>query len=891
MFRRLRNALLVLAVLAVVGVGGMIVLATMYETEVKVKLVGALNRQLNAPVTVSDMDLTLLARFPNASMRLMDVLVMEVRSDAVRPDTLLFAKELHLEFSLWTLFGEEQTVKEIHAEQVRLYPALDGNGNGNYLVWRSDSTDAASPLALDRVSFEDLLLRFRDDRKKLEVTSHSEELTLSGRFSEHLNAMTAKGDLHLRNWTSDGSTILEDRLALVQLELEFGSEEALFRIVQGEVITSDVALEVTVLVSEEKEGTVLDLRANAFDQDLADVFKLLPPAFSRKTKRYRMSGEVDLAVHFAGPIDTGPSLSIGATVNKGRFREERTGTTFSEVFTELSLELAPNGVVRKLVIKDLRAKSGSGTVTGHWDSNGLVNATVKAELQANVALAELLRFAQVDTLEQVSGRLNADLRLEGRLRDMADIRPADLRALKLDGTADLRNATLKMKGVRHRVEHMDADLQLNGNDATVQGLKAEIQGSPILLSGTLRDLMPYMLFEDQRLFIEAKGSSSRIDLAALLRSDGTQGPDTREYSLTLPGSIELDLSTSVDELVFEEFKATGITARVVMRDRVLRVLPMSFRTASGSVTGGLELDGRDIRQPYPLSINASLEGIDLQQLFREFQDFGQSFIGHEHLSGTTNARVAFNAPLTRNVRLDMDRLVCVIDISVDKGGIKGHAPLIQIADHLQKNKMVAPFVDVPELRKQLGNVRFDHLENQVEIRNGAVHIPQMLVKSSVMDLELSGTHWFDDRIDHHLNFRLSDLFRKAPGADEFGPVVDDGTGMRVFLHMYGTASDPQFGNDGAMAAARRKQQFQREKDELKSILREDLGLFKGRNGSDETAPKDATPQDMRIRVDWNGSDSTATGPQGSRTRKGKGLSGLLNGGREDPEKERIIIED
>ena len=30
-----------------------------------------------------------------------------------------------------------------------------------------------------------------------------------------------------------------------------------------------------------------------------------------------------------------------------------------------------------------------------------------------------------------------------------------------------------------------------------------------------------------------------------------------------------------------------------------------------------------------------------------------------------------------------------------------------------------------------------------------------------MDLELSGTHWFDDRIDHHLNFRLSDLFRRA----------------------------------------------------------------------------------------------------------------------------------
>ena len=145
MIRRLRNALLLLAALFVVGLGALVVLANVYETEVKVKLVGALNQQLNAPVAVSDMDLTLVARFPQASMRLNDVLAMEVRSDEVPPDTLLFAEALHLEFSLWDLFSGVYTVNEIHAEEVRLYPALDGNGQENYLVWKTDSTAAASP--------------------------------------------------------------------------------------------------------------------------------------------------------------------------------------------------------------------------------------------------------------------------------------------------------------------------------------------------------------------------------------------------------------------------------------------------------------------------------------------------------------------------------------------------------------------------------------------------------------------------------------------------------------------------------------------------------------------------------------------------------------------------
>jgi hypothetical protein len=313
-----------------------------------------------------------------------------------------------------------------------------------------------------------------------------------------------------------------------------------------------------------------------------------------------------------------------------------------------------------------------------------------------------------------------------------------------------------------------------------------------------------------------------------------------------------------------------------MKDRRLRVSPMTFNTASGKVSGGLELDARDQDRPYPLAINATLTGIELTQLFKEFRDFGQDFIGHRHLSGRTTAQVAFNAPLTRDMRLDMQRLVCVIDIGVDNGAIKGHAPLSQVADHLQKNRLISPFVDVPELRRQLADVRFARLENQIEIHNGAIHIPLMTVRSSVMDIELSGTHWFDDRIDHHLNFRLSDLFRKAPNDDEFGPVVDDGTGMRIFLHMYGTANDPQFGNDGAMAAAKRKKQFQEEKQELKQILREELGLFKGRTEQEGSAPV-IDPAAPRFEIEQGALDTTPTaGAQGVRKRGRKGLGRLLN---------------
>lgn len=887
MLRKLRNAALVLAALFLLGFGALVLLANVYETEVKVKLIGALNQHLKAPVTVSDMDLTLVARFPQASMRLHDVLAKEVRSDGATPDTLLYAKELFLEFSLWDIFQGSYTVDEIHASEARLYPALDANGQGNYLVWKTDSTaTGSSPISLDKVSFSDVRIRYRDDRSALAISTRSNALALSGRFSKALNTLTLNGDVHLLGWNNGQEVVLADRQAHLRLALEFGGHDALFRITKGEVNSGSVPLEVTLAVTEDPKGDRIDLRANGLGLDLADAVNLLPENITKDLRRYTMKGDVDLAVKYAGPLD-GPSLSVGAKVVQGKLKEERSGTSFTDVFGELSLELTPKGTPRKLLVRNFSAKSPNGSLSGNWQSNGLTNAIVKADLRGDIALAELLRFAQVDTLEQVSGRLKADLHMQGKLRDVGDIQPKDLRALSITGTLASRDATLKLKGVRHKIEHLDADLAIHGNDATVQGLMAELQGSSVVLSGTLRNLMPYLLFDDQRLVIEAKGSSPRIDLAALVSSEGAS-TTAKDYTITLPNSIELHLQARVDELAFEQFRATGISASVHMQDKMLRVSPMSFVTASGKVNGGLELDARDATRAYPLAINATLNDIELQQLFREFQDFGQDFIRHEHVSGRTRAQIAFNAPLSPTMKLDMERLVCVIDIGVDNGTIKGHAPMLEVADHLQKNKLVSPFVDIPELRRRLGDIRFAHLENQIEIRNGAVHIPQMLVSSSVMDIELSGTHWFDDRIDHHLNFRLSDLFRKGTSDDAFGPVVDDGTGMRIFLHMYGTADDPQFGNDGAMAAAKRQKQFQNEKQELKQILREELGLFKGRTQPTTPATSAKDPAAPSFRIEEQGPDTNPTaGAQGPKTRERRGLGRLM---KENTDEEEVIFE-
>jgi len=881
MVRRIRRTALVLAALVVVAFTTLVVLTRAYDAEVKAKLIGTLNGYLRAPVTVSRMDLTLIERFPQASIHLRDVLALGMDGDRAGTDTLLYAQDLYLEFSLWGMLRGTYTVDEVHGEAVVLRPALDSLGRSNWVVWKTDSTATTTRFDLDRVTLDDLDVRYRDARSGLDVRAASRHLALAGRFGGEGSTLKAEGDAALRSWSDAHGPVLQDLRVDLNVEMAFGAADGAFRITKGEVLAQQsgghTPLAFTLELLPGDHSDVLDLRANGFGLGLADLVQLLPGSARRTLDRYGMDGEVDLALTYKGPLDPGPALSLGMKVRGGRMQERSSGVRFSAIAGECAIELTPQGDLSRLLVKGFHAQAASGSISGSWDMRGVKNAPLRADIKGDIALADLLRFARVDTLEQVSGRLIADAHVQGRLRDVAQLKPADLRALTISGSARLKDATLKMKGIRHVVSGLNTELVLDGNDAEVRALTCSLQGSDLHLSGALRNLMPYLLFDDQPLAIEARGSSPRVDLAALLRSDGaTAGKD---YALQLPALVQLDLQAQVQEMVFERFTATGITGTIRLRDRVLRASPVMFNTAKGGVLGSLALDARG-SGPYPLTIDADVKDIDVKQLFAEFQEFGQSFITSQHLSGTATAQVAFASPVSPALQLDLDGLRCTVDIAIRNGGIAHHQPLIDVATYVKQNKLVAPFVDAEGLRDRLADVRFDRLENRIEIRDRRVIVPAMTVHNNVMDIELSGVHGFDDRIDHHLNFRLGDLLKKGTPDDAFGPVADDGTGLRIFLHMYGDAGAPQFENDGAMAARRRSEGIKEQTAELRSILHNELNPFKKRDDAAATGDPERPAAHFDVEFDADTARTTR-----ARDQRKRGFGALFE---ERPEEKEVI---
>jgi hypothetical protein len=70
---------------------------------------------------------------------------------------------------------------------------------------------------------------------------------------------------------------------------------------------------------------------------------------------------------------------------------------------------------------------------------------------------------------------------------------------------------------------------------------------------------------------------------------------------------------------------------------------------------------------------------------------------------------------------------------------------------------------------------------------------------------------------------LRDITRQEK--NQFGTIMDDGTGIRMYMRMYGNINNPTIEWDKQSKKDQLKQDIEKEKATLKSILKTELGLF------------------------------------------------------------------
>jgi hypothetical protein len=201
--------------------------------------------------------------------------------------------------------------------------------------------------------------------------------------------------------------------------------------------------------------------------------------------------------------------------------------------------------------------------------------------------------------------------------------------------------------------------------------------------------------------------------------------------------------------------------------------------------------------------------------------------------------VQFASSWSTDLSLNSNKVMSTCDITIDNGELNNFAPIQALAKYLK----------VPDLN----HIRFSTLKNKIFIANRKITIPSMEINSSAMNLSGSGTHDFDNFVDYHIVLLLSDVLGKkvkASNQSEFGEIQDDGLGhTKLMITMKGPVMDPKFGYDHKAVGKEIKNDIAKEKQNLKSMLKEEFGLFKK-----DTIKVEPKKKKEEMQIDWDAKD-------------------------------------
>jgi hypothetical protein len=284
----------------------------------------------------------------------------------------------------------------------------------------------------------------------------------------------------------------------------------------------------------------------------------------------------------------------------------------------------------------------------------------------------------------------------------------------------------------------------------------------------------------------------------------------------LPKNLSCDLDVNIKYLRFKRFWANNISGDVHLDDQILSIDQLIFDAMQGNVKASGALNGKDQDNLF-LKCNAAFRQVNISDLFYGFKNFGQENITHKNLKGILTSDLYYSSVMSSDLKTDINSIYILADPSIEAGELINYTPLMKLSGFLEL--------------EDLAHIKFEKLENMIEIKQKRIIIPEMSIQSNTIDLVAYGTHDFNNDIDYHLQLLLSDILsakfnRNNQNSEEFGVIEDDGLGRtKLFIMLSGPANDPVFGYDTKELKEKIQYDLKEEKQDLKEVVQEEFHWF------------------------------------------------------------------
>ncbi|MRI02393.1 AsmA family protein [Kriegella sp. EG-1] len=708
------------------------------------------NENVNATLDFVDADLSLFSNFPNATVTLEKVSL--INKAPFEGDTLFAANEVQLKLGISQFFKESDEpikIDRFFVDSANINVKVDAEEHTNYDISKdsgssqteSTSSDASFTLAMDEYSIQNSKIVY-DDRStdmNLMITelNHSGTGDLSLATSE-LDTKTSA----LVSFGMDSTYYLKNHKLALEALIGIDLEKMKFSFLQNEALINQLPIVFDGFIQLNDTNQEVDINFKTPSSEFKNFLAVIPEEYSKSLDNIKTTGDFTVAGEFKGIVDEThiPKFNIKLNSNNASFKYPDLPKSVRNIFIDVAVNnttgITEDTYVDINKLSFMIDEDKFNMVSKLRDLMG--NMKVDAKIDGKMNLANISKAYPVPADLNLKGLLDADISANF---DMASVESNNYENTKIAGNFGLKDFEYNSEEMANPVKIESTNLTFNPNKVSLNELQGSTGKSDFNASGTIDNLLGYM-FNDEKVKGDFNLKSNTFSLNDFMTADveeqsgdsKTEPVTSGEESLKIPSFLDCTINANATTVLYDNLTLKNVKGTLLIKDEKATLQNMTTSIFDGKMAFNGSVSTKNDVPDFGMKLD--MKNFNISETFESFDLFKTLAPVAGALRGVLDSEIEISGKLNDDFTPDMatisgDVLAELMQTELDP---KKTAILNKVGEKLSFLK--------PE------NLDLKGLKTALTFENGEVKVKPFTVKYQDIDMNISGSHTFDQKLNY-----------------------------------------------------------------------------------------------------------------------------------------------
>lgn len=857
-----KKIITIFGILLVVIIGILVAIPFFLESKIGEIIKSNANNNINATLDFSEANLSLIRSFPNASVRLENLSI--VNKAPFEGDTLFSAKEVSLSMGLMQLFKGADApiaIKSVFLDNALVNIKVDANEKANYdIALASDETetattasaadDASGGFMLNLQSYEIKNSRiFYDDvalgvKMALTAFNHNGSGDLSLEKSEldtHTDALVSF-EMDSTNYLNKNKIVLD---ALIGVDLN----ESKFSFLKNEALINQLPLVFDGFVKLNDDNQEVAINFKTPSSDFKNFLGVIPEAYAQNLAGVTTTGNFELSGNFEGIVDDLhiPRFTIALKSDNASFKYPDLPKSVTNIFLDILIN-NKTGITEdtSVAIKKIAFNIDQDRFNMEADISELLgNTKVSAHMDGKMNLANLEKAYPVPQGLALKGMLDADM---STAFDMAMLDSKQYERTKTEGSMRLTGFEYASEEIPNPVQLKSVAVSFNPSTVTLNELNGTTGKTDFNVTGTINNFLGYM-FNDEKVEGNFNLNANTFNLNDFMVAEApetaltgkTEDSNTAAESVAaaptekikIPSFLDATFTANAANVIYDNITLKDVKGNLRIKDETAILSDMTSSLFDGTVAFNGEVSTKNDTPTFAMRMG--MDQLQISETFKALELFKALAPIAQIMKGNFSSDIALSGNLTDDFTPDLaslsgDILANLMAKEIDTKD----APLLSALD----SKL--DFINLKDLDLK-------ELTTNLSFKDGKVTVKPFTVNYKDIAINVGGNHTFDQQMDYtatmqvpakYLGKEINNLIAKLNDPSLAGLLIP------VTANITGLYNSPSVSTDlttGVKSLTTQLIEIEKQKligkgkDKAKDLIG---GLLSGNKGGEESSKTD-----------------------------------------------------